>query len=125
MAEMLIVIPSSLIANQVSINVDEESLFKPWHADILSLRTQRSTGLSKKIPAKFGDTCSVRADWLCIGCLGQWAERGREDSNMHEFFCTTLYVSKKGRFNYAERSFNRGPAARYFTSRQNTFNTRI
>ena len=44
------------------------------------------TGLSKKIPAKFSDSCSVRADGLCIGCLGQWAERGREDSNMQEFF---------------------------------------
>ena len=48
------------------------------------------TGSSKKNPAKFGDSCSVRADGLCIGCLGQWAERGREDSNMQEFFCTTL-----------------------------------
>ena len=27
------------------------------------------TGLSKKVPAKFSDTCSVRADGLCIGCL--------------------------------------------------------
>ena len=46
----------------------------------------------KKSPAKFGDTCSVRADGLCIGCLGQWAERGREYSNMQEFFRTTLYM---------------------------------
>ena len=49
-----------------------------------------NTGSSKKIPAKFGDTCSVRADGLCNGCLGQWAERGREYSNMQEFFRTTL-----------------------------------
>ena len=48
------------------------------------------TGLSKKIPDKFGDTCSVRADWLCIGYLGQGAERGRDNSNTQEFFCTTL-----------------------------------
>ena len=41
-------------------------------------------------PAKFGDTCPVRADGLTIGCLGQWAERGRENSNMQEFFRTTL-----------------------------------
>ena len=27
-----------------------------------------STGSSKKNPAKFSDTCSVRADGLCIGC---------------------------------------------------------
>ena len=49
------------------------------------------TGSSKKNPAKFGDTRSVRADGLCIGCLDQWAERGRENSNMQEYFCTTLY----------------------------------
>ena len=47
--------------------------------------------VEQKNLAKFSDTCSVRADWLCIGCLVQWAERGREDSNMHEFFCMTLY----------------------------------
>ena len=51
-----------------------------------------NTGVSKKVPAKFGDTCSVRADGLCIGCLNQWAGRGRENSNMQEFFCTTLYT---------------------------------
>ena len=39
-----------------------------------------STGSSKKNPAKFGDTSSVRADGQCIGCLGQLAERGRENS---------------------------------------------
>ena len=50
------------------------------------------TGSSKKIPAKFSDTCSVRADGLCIGCLGQWAERWRDNSNMQEFFRTTLYT---------------------------------
>ena len=44
------------------------------------------TGSSKKNPAKFSDTGSVRADGLFIGCLGQWAERGRENSNMQEFF---------------------------------------
>ena len=41
--------------------------------------TGHCTESSKKNPAKFGDTCSVRADGLCIGCLGQWAERGREN----------------------------------------------
>ena len=47
-------------------------------------------GRAKKIPAKFSDTCSARADGLCIGCLGQWAERWRDNSNMQEFFRTTL-----------------------------------
>ena len=49
--------------------------------------------VEQKNPAKFGDTCSVRADGLCIGCLGQWAETGRDNSNMQEFFCTTLYMA--------------------------------
>ena len=53
------------------------------------------TGWSKKVPAKFSDTCSVKADWLRIGCLGQWAERGRENANMKEFFCTTLYECRE------------------------------
>ena len=43
-------------------------------------------GRAKKILAKLSDKCSDRADGLCIGCLDQWAERGREDSNMLEFF---------------------------------------
>ena len=36
------------------------------------------TGSRGKNPAKFSDTCSVKANGLCIGCVGQWAERGRE-----------------------------------------------
>ena len=43
-------------------------------------------GRAKKNPAKFGYTCSLRADGLCFGCLGQWAGRERENSNMQEFF---------------------------------------
>ena len=31
------------------------------------------------------------ADRLCIGYLSQWAVVGRENSNMFEIFCTTLY----------------------------------
>ena len=50
------------------------------------------TGSCEKVPAKFGVESSVKADGLCIGCLGQWAERGREDSNMQEFFRTTQYI---------------------------------
>ena len=47
----------------------------------------RNTGLSEKIPAKFGDTCSVKADWLCmcIGCLGQWEEGGKIQTCMNFF----------------------------------------
>ena len=61
----------------------------------LALPGSLTTGSSKKNPAKFSDTCSVRADGLCIDCLGQWAERVRENSNMQEFFCTTLYVLRR------------------------------
>ena len=50
------------------------------------------TGLCEKVPAKFGEESSVKADGLCIGCLSQWAEVGRENSNMPEFFCMTLYM---------------------------------
>ena len=72
--------------------LDEPSLMIPRTLS----DTNRNTGSCKKNPAKFGDTSSVRADGLCIGCLGQWAERGREDSNMQEFFCTTLYLLRIG-----------------------------
>ena len=48
------------------------------------------TGLCEKVPSKFSEESSVKADGLCIGCLSQWAEVGRENSNMQEFFCTTL-----------------------------------
>ena len=49
-------------------------------------------GCAKKVPAKFGEESSVKSDGLCIGCQSQWAEVGRENSNMQEFFCTTLYL---------------------------------
>ena len=49
------------------------------------------TGLCEKVPPKFGEESSVKAQRLCIGCLSQWAEVGRENSNMQEFFSTTLY----------------------------------
>ena len=50
------------------------------------------TGSSEKIPAKLSDTCSVRADGLCIGCLSHWAERGQENLNMQEFFARPCRV---------------------------------
>ena len=48
--------------------------------------------VEQKNPAIIGDTCFVGADGLCIGCWGQWTERGRGNSNAQEFFCTTLYA---------------------------------
>ena len=51
-----------------------------------------STELSKKNPAKFSDTCSVRADGLCIGCPKLVGSKKAANSNMQEFFCSTLYI---------------------------------
>ena len=45
-----------------------------------------STGSSKKNLAKFGDTCFVRADWLCMGCPRLVGGRRAGNSNMKEFF---------------------------------------
>ena len=45
-----------------------------------------STGSSKKNPAKFSDTCSVRAEGLCIGCLKLVGSRKAAISNMQELF---------------------------------------
>ena len=49
------------------------------------------TGSSKKNLAKFSDTCSVWADGLCIGSPSSVGGRKAVNSNMQEFFCTTLY----------------------------------
>ena len=76
-------------ARQVLVRVSDRLFRKLCFPKLMELTDL--TGSSKKNPAKFSDTCSVRADGLCIGCLGQWAERGRENSNMQEFFRTTLY----------------------------------
>ena len=57
-----------------------------WTKDIIN----RFIGVEQKNPAKFSDTCSVRADGQCISCLGLWADRGRENWNMQDFFFMTL-----------------------------------
>ena len=44
----------------------------------------------EKVPAKFGEGISVRADGLRIGCPGSVGSRKVGNSNMREFFCTTL-----------------------------------
>ena len=46
----------------------------------------------KKTLAKFSDTCSVMADGLCIGSPRLVGGRKAGNSNMQEFFCTTLYI---------------------------------
>ena len=45
----------------------------------------------KKNLAEFNDTHSVRADWLCISSPRLVGGRKAGNSNMQEFFCTTLY----------------------------------
>ena len=63
-----------------------------------------------KNPAKFSDTYSFTADGLCIGCLGQWAETGRENSNMQESFCTTLYNRMEKYWTWIRAKMNPNPA---------------
>ena len=48
-------------------------------------------GRAKKNLAKFSDTCSVRADGLCIGSPRLVGGRKAGNSNLQEFFFTTLY----------------------------------
>ena len=47
--------------------------------------------VEQKNLAKFSDTCSVRADWLCIGSPRLVGGGKAGNSNVQEFFCTTLY----------------------------------
>ena len=51
----------------------------------------------KKVPtknlAKFSDTCSVRANGLCIGSPRLVDGRKAGNSNMQEFVCTSLYIN--------------------------------
>ena len=48
-------------------------------------------GRAKKVPAKFSDTGSVRADGLCNASPSLVGGRKMGNSNMQEFFSTTLY----------------------------------
>ena len=48
-------------------------------------------GCAKNL-AKFSEGASVWADGLCIGCLGQWAEVKRENSNMQDFIAQHCIV---------------------------------
>ena len=52
------------------------------------------TGWIKINLAKFSDTCSVRADGLCIGSHRSSGGRKVGTSNMQEFFCTSLYINR-------------------------------
>ena len=56
------------------------------------LLAEPCTGSSKKVPAKFSDTCSARACGLCIGCPKFVGSMNAGNSNVQESFCSTLYV---------------------------------
>ena len=47
-------------------------------------------GSSKKILAKFSDTCSVTSDWLCIGCFKLVGRGKAGKSNIQDLFCSSL-----------------------------------
>ena len=47
--------------------------------------------VEQKNLAKFSDTCSVRADGLCIGSPRSVVGWKAGNSNMQDFFCTTLH----------------------------------
>ena len=53
------------------------------------------TGSSEINGAKFSDTCSVRADWLCMGWPFCLSEMRREFQTGGKNFCTTLYMVPK------------------------------
>ena len=53
----------------------------------------RNTGSSKINGAMLSDTCSVRANWLCMGWPFCLAEMRREFQTGGNYFCTTLYAS--------------------------------
>ena len=58
---------------------------------LCNLFSSTYTGSRKKNPAKFSDTCSVRADGLCNGCPQLVGSSKAGNSNMQELFCSTLY----------------------------------
>ena len=59
--------------------------------DIIHALNFSFRGSSKINGAKFSDTCSVRANWLCMGWPFCLAEMRREFQTEGKLFCTTLY----------------------------------
>ena len=67
-----------------------------WCTTGLRNTLNSSTGSSKKSLAKFSDTCSIRANGLCIGSPRLVGRRKAGNSNIQGFFaplCTTLCLS--------------------------------
>ena len=63
-------------------------------ANLLGVDDDSEYRFEQKSLAKFSDTCSVRDDGLCM-CIGSprlVGGRKAGNSNMQEFFCTTLYI---------------------------------
>ena len=53
--------------------LDKASEVEPKNAAVMQVRPSANGEqyrVEQKNPAKFGDACAVRADRLCIGCLG-------------------------------------------------------
>ena len=60
------------------------------HAKDIALPATPYRVEQKKVPAKFSDTCSARADRLCIGWPKLVVCRKAGNSNMQEFYFSTL-----------------------------------
>ena len=61
------------------------------HVTFMQPLALESTGPSKRNLVKFSEEGSVWANSICIGCLSEWAEAERENSNVLEFFCSTMF----------------------------------
>ena len=61
-----------------------------WNILRIDIFTIKYRVEQKKNLAKFSDTCSVRADGLCIGSPRLVGGKKAGNLNMQEFFCTTL-----------------------------------
>ena len=61
------------------------------HFGLKLVQTPPQHHLSGKIQGRASDTCSVRADGLCIGSPRLVGGRKAGNSNMQDFFLTTLY----------------------------------
>ena len=57
----------------------------------MAIRNNSVHGVEQKNLAKLSNTCSVWADGLFIGSPKLVGGRKVGNSNMQEFFCTTLY----------------------------------
>ena len=69
------------------------------------------------------DTCSVRADWLCMGWPCCLAEMRQEFQTGGNFFCTTLYVHDRWATNIKKHSLRLWILIIFFTPSLGFFNS--